>query len=102
MPHDTPEGREEILRRFKEAEAGPPPVLLPLVEGTERLVQETLADVGRLLVTLVGTLALVGLAATMIIAGLLSLFGFKAGDVAKLTPPGRAATLAEFAVKGSK
>ena len=101
MPHDTPAG-DEMLRRFKEEEAAGPPILRPLVEGTRRLVQETMADIGRLLVTIVGTLALVGLAAAMIIAGLLSLFGFKPGDVARLTPPGRAATLAEVAVKGIK
>ncbi len=57
-----------------------------------------LAEIGLLLLTLIGTLALVGLAAALIIAGLLALLGFGPGDVAKLTPPGRVAALAEVAV----
>lgn len=71
----------------------------PSIAEIRELVQESLADVGRLLVVIVGTLALVGLASALIIAGLLSLLGFKPGDVAKFTPPGRAAAVAEIAVR---
>jgi hypothetical protein len=59
-------------------------------------------DLARAALVLVGSLALVGLGVALIVAGLLSLLGFKPGDVARLSPPGRAATVAEIAVGGSR
>lgn len=57
-----------------------------------------LAAVGRVLLVVLGTGALLTLGVVLIAAGLLNLLGFSAGDVARLTPPGRAATIAELAV----
>ena len=57
-------------------------------------------NIGLTLYVIIGTAALAGLGSLMILAGTMALLGFKAGDVARLTPPGRAATLAEVAVKG--
>lgn len=61
-----------------------------------------LGGVGRLLLVLVATGALVTLAVLLITAGLLNLLGFGPGDVAKLTPPGRAGTMAEVAVSAAR
>lgn len=74
----------------------------PLQEAASGVVDQVggvIRDVVGLPLLVIGAnLVLVGLAAAMIISGLLALLGFKPGDVARLTPPGRAATIAEVAV----
>lgn len=61
-----------------------------------------LGSLGRLLLVIVATGALVTLAVVLITAGLLNLLGFGPGDVARLTPPGRAGTMAEVAVSAAR
>lgn len=68
---------------------------IPFIGGA---LADALGGLGRLLLVIVATGALVSLAVILITAGLLNLLGFKSGDVARLTPPGRAATIAEVAV----